>query len=219
MGRFGNVLLVAGEPDLTLTRDAGEVVRLYLTNTANTRVFNVALPRRADEARRRRQRPRRARAVRRGGRPGAVRARRRRRAASSSPASWRWSIAPPSAPTSSRAITVSDERGRAVADRGSSTTLRSDPELAAERERIAPYRGRRAGQDAGVRRRDGLRGAGGTGRLQLPDAPRGRQAEDRASCPQCGMKLLPTAAAVVYTCPMHPDVVEREPRRSARSAG
>jgi FtsP/CotA-like multicopper oxidase with cupredoxin domain len=44
MGRFGNVLLVAGEPELALTARAGEVVRLYLTNTANTRVFRVALP-------------------------------------------------------------------------------------------------------------------------------------------------------------------------------
>jgi len=44
MGRFGNVMLVAGEPDLELTAKQGEVVRLYLTNTANTRVFNVVLP-------------------------------------------------------------------------------------------------------------------------------------------------------------------------------
>src|SRR5215470_2710489 len=44
MGRFGNVLLVAGEPELSLTARAEEVVRLWLTNTANTRVFNVALP-------------------------------------------------------------------------------------------------------------------------------------------------------------------------------
>src|SRR2546429_6955200 len=44
MGRFGNVLLVSGEQDHALTAKAGEVVRLWLTNTANTRVFNVALP-------------------------------------------------------------------------------------------------------------------------------------------------------------------------------
>jgi FtsP/CotA-like multicopper oxidase with cupredoxin domain len=44
MGRFGNVMLVAGEPDLSLTAMRGEVVRLYLTNTANTRVFNLAIP-------------------------------------------------------------------------------------------------------------------------------------------------------------------------------
>src|SRR6266536_2930829 len=44
MGRFGNVLLVAGETEHALSARLGEVVRLYLTNTANTRVFNVALP-------------------------------------------------------------------------------------------------------------------------------------------------------------------------------
>ncbi len=44
MGRFGNVMLVAGEPDLSLRARRGEVLRFYFTNTANTRVFNVALP-------------------------------------------------------------------------------------------------------------------------------------------------------------------------------
>jgi FtsP/CotA-like multicopper oxidase with cupredoxin domain len=44
MGRFGNVLLVGGETDLALDARWGEVVRLYLTNTANTRVFKVRLP-------------------------------------------------------------------------------------------------------------------------------------------------------------------------------
>lgn len=44
MGRFGNVMLVAGETDLSLEAKRGEVVRFYLTNTANTRVFNVTLP-------------------------------------------------------------------------------------------------------------------------------------------------------------------------------
>ena len=41
MGRFGNVLLVSGETRLSLTARRGEVVRFYLTDTANTRVFNV----------------------------------------------------------------------------------------------------------------------------------------------------------------------------------
>ncbi len=44
MGRFGNVFLVNGEPELWLTARQGEVVRFYLTNTANTRVFNLDLP-------------------------------------------------------------------------------------------------------------------------------------------------------------------------------
>jgi FtsP/CotA-like multicopper oxidase with cupredoxin domain len=44
MGRFGNVMLVAGESDLHLEARPGEVVRFYFTDTANTRVFNVTLP-------------------------------------------------------------------------------------------------------------------------------------------------------------------------------
>ena len=44
MGRFGNVMLVGGETDLSLTANRGEILRFFLTNTANTRVFNVALP-------------------------------------------------------------------------------------------------------------------------------------------------------------------------------
>jgi FtsP/CotA-like multicopper oxidase with cupredoxin domain len=44
MGRFGDVLLVGGSTDLALRFQLGEVVRFYLTNTANTRVFKVALP-------------------------------------------------------------------------------------------------------------------------------------------------------------------------------
>jgi FtsP/CotA-like multicopper oxidase with cupredoxin domain len=44
MGRFGNLFLTSGDPELRLEAQVGEVVRLWLTNTANTRVFNVALP-------------------------------------------------------------------------------------------------------------------------------------------------------------------------------
>jgi FtsP/CotA-like multicopper oxidase with cupredoxin domain len=44
MGRFGNVMLVNGETSPTLSARQGEVVRLYLVNTANVRVFNVRLP-------------------------------------------------------------------------------------------------------------------------------------------------------------------------------
>ena len=44
MGRFGNVMLVNGETTYAAEVAAGEVVRLYLVNTANTRTFNVRLP-------------------------------------------------------------------------------------------------------------------------------------------------------------------------------
>jgi FtsP/CotA-like multicopper oxidase with cupredoxin domain len=44
MGRFGNVMLINGSDQLALTAVPGEVVRFYLVNTANTRVFMVAIP-------------------------------------------------------------------------------------------------------------------------------------------------------------------------------
>jgi FtsP/CotA-like multicopper oxidase with cupredoxin domain len=44
MGRFGNVMLINGETTFQLSANQGEVVRLYLVNTANVRTFNVRLP-------------------------------------------------------------------------------------------------------------------------------------------------------------------------------
>ncbi|MDP9206176.1 MAG: multicopper oxidase family protein [Gemmatimonadota bacterium] len=44
MGRFGNVLLVNGEPRYSLSVKKGEVVRFYLTNVSNTRTFNLSFP-------------------------------------------------------------------------------------------------------------------------------------------------------------------------------
>ena len=43
MGRFGNVMLINGEAKFSGKAAVGEVVRLYLVNTANTRLFNFAL--------------------------------------------------------------------------------------------------------------------------------------------------------------------------------
>ncbi len=43
MGRYGNVMLVNGETDYKLQTKKGEVVRFYITNSANTRPFNVAI--------------------------------------------------------------------------------------------------------------------------------------------------------------------------------
>lgn len=44
MGRFGNVMLVNGDDDYSLLVKQGESVRFYITNSANTRVFNFAIP-------------------------------------------------------------------------------------------------------------------------------------------------------------------------------
>jgi suppressor of ftsI len=44
MGRFGNVMLTNGATDYELGIKKGEVVQFDLTNTANTRTFNFAIP-------------------------------------------------------------------------------------------------------------------------------------------------------------------------------
>ena len=44
MGRFGNTLLVNGTSDYVLDVEQGKIARLYLTNTSNTRVFNLSIP-------------------------------------------------------------------------------------------------------------------------------------------------------------------------------
>src|SRR5213083_3462127 len=43
MGRYGNVMLINGETQFSGAAAAGEVVRLYVVNTANTRIFNFAI--------------------------------------------------------------------------------------------------------------------------------------------------------------------------------
>jgi FtsP/CotA-like multicopper oxidase with cupredoxin domain len=43
MGRFGNVMLINGETEFEGEASVGEVVRFYLVNTANTRIFNFAV--------------------------------------------------------------------------------------------------------------------------------------------------------------------------------
>jgi len=42
MGRFGNLILVNGEPDYRLAVSQGDVVRFLFTNVANTRTFNLS---------------------------------------------------------------------------------------------------------------------------------------------------------------------------------
>ncbi|MBI4232417.1 multicopper oxidase family protein [Candidatus Peregrinibacteria bacterium] len=43
MGRFGNVMLLSGETDYQLEAEKGEVLRFFLTNSANSRPFNFAI--------------------------------------------------------------------------------------------------------------------------------------------------------------------------------
>jgi len=43
-GRWGNIMLINGDDNYNLEVTTGEVVRFYITNVANTRVFNFSIP-------------------------------------------------------------------------------------------------------------------------------------------------------------------------------
>ncbi|MBI4087428.1 MAG: multicopper oxidase family protein [Candidatus Liptonbacteria bacterium] len=43
MGRYGNVMLINGKTNYSLFAKKGEVIRFYITNSANTRPFNFAI--------------------------------------------------------------------------------------------------------------------------------------------------------------------------------
>ena len=43
MGRFGNTLMINGETDYTLETSPGETVRLFITNSSNTRTYNLSI--------------------------------------------------------------------------------------------------------------------------------------------------------------------------------
>ena len=180
MGRFGNVLLVGGEPDLALTARLGEVVRLYLTNTANTRVFKVKLP------------GARMKLV--GGDSGRVEHEQFVEDVVLAPSERvvvdvlfdRAGRARAGAPHAGADLSAGrDHRrrgaGEPVAAQSGSRPCAPIPSWRPSASGVARVSGGRAGQDAGVRRRDGHgRARGGrAGRLRLPDAPGGRHRRAR----------------------------------------
>src|SRR5215207_11293835 len=209
MGRFGDVLLVSGEPELSLTADRGEVVRLYLTDTANTRVFKVALP------------GARMKLV--GGDSGryeheqfvedVVLAPSERAVVDvlfESPGGLTLEHRTPERSYPLATIDVSDEPASpALAERFD--VLRTAPELVAERERLAEYLGAEPDKTlAFIAEMDFDAPAEGPVIYSCPMHPDVVDAEP-GHCPQCGMKLMP--AATTYTCPMHAEVVSDQQGR------
>ena len=209
MGRFGNVLLVNGEERLEASVALGEVVRLHLVNTANTRIFNVAFP------------DARIKLV--GGDSG-----RYQRETFVEEVR----LAP-----SERAIVdvQFDRAGMArlehrTPDRlyelggfavtpanGGYADLRVDDELAALATGLGRDRERAPDKVLAFRSSMPLLYGNGAAAAESYACPMHPEVTDTEAsrCPKCGMKLTPVATSTVsgYVCPMHADVTSPEPGR------
>jgi FtsP/CotA-like multicopper oxidase with cupredoxin domain len=213
MGRFGNRLLVAGDSDLRVSFRAGEVARLWLTNTANTRVFNVTVP------------GARMKLV--GGDSGRVEyeefveqvvlAPSERVVVDvlvESPGELALEHHTPNRTYRLAAITVTEGAPSAAGTRFGQ--LRRAPELEAERAQLEPWLA--AAPDkilALVAQMDdpaAMPEAAGPITYACPMHPDVTSTEP-GRCPNCGMKLLATQAPTLttYACPMHPEVVSDQP--------
>jgi FtsP/CotA-like multicopper oxidase with cupredoxin domain len=210
MGRFGNVMFTGGATDLTLQAQAGEVTRLFLTNTANTRLFNLTIPGArmklvaGDSGRYERE-------------------------------EWIESVllAPSERfvvdacfavagiyPLEHRTPHHTYRLGSIeVADGSAGVSLvhsferlHTNPELAVERARFEHERQRPPDRTlvftASMPLLNGEATPGATYVCPMhPDVT----SSEPGSCPKCGMRLVATGAPTSYVCPMHPDVTSSEP--------
>jgi FtsP/CotA-like multicopper oxidase with cupredoxin domain/ribosomal protein S27AE len=209
MGRFGNVMLTGGESNLELDARAGEVVRFYFTNTANTRLFNVAIP------------GARMKLV--GGDSGRYERHTFVEDVLLSPSEraiidvlfetpGTFTIAH-NTPTHSYvlgAISVTDE----PIDESllaQFEELRTCPDLTAKRARIDAQRDRTPDKTLAFESLMPLLYGDPSTTADTWTCPMHPEvvSAEQGTCPQCGMKLI-AAAPSAWTCPMHPEVVSAE---------
>jgi FtsP/CotA-like multicopper oxidase with cupredoxin domain len=214
MGRFGNTLLVNGEPELSLQARHGEVVRLYLTNTANTRVFNVVIPG--------------ARIKRVGGDSGRYEREEFVDSVLIAPSertvvdvlfdqsgSVTLEHRTPQRTYRLGTIAVGDERA-APSFAVEYQELRTNADMAADRSRITNYLAAEPDKTlALVAEMDMGEPKLSSGASVAYVCPMHAEviSETPGRCPHCGMKLIATERATQFVCPMHPEVTSTQADR------
>ena len=212
MGRFGNVMLTGGVTDLALDARAGEVVRFFFTNTANTRIFNVAIAGTrmklvaGDSGRYEQEEwidtvllaPSERAVV---------------DVLFGTPGSFPIEHRTPDHTYRLGTVMVADvPADRPVID--DFETLHTNPELAAERARLEDERRRRANKtlvfSASMPLLYGDPTPAAPTTYVCPMHPEVTSSEP-GTCPKCGMKLIPAAAPTTYVCSMHPEITSSEP--------
>jgi FtsP/CotA-like multicopper oxidase with cupredoxin domain len=217
MGRFGNVFLVGGEPDPVLEGRSGEVARLWLTNTANTRVFNLALPGAGMKLV--------------GGDSGRVEheelvsevllAPSERAVVDvlvERPGELAVEHHTPDRTYRLATLNVREERTAPSPAARAFERLRRAPELEAERRQLDRWLAATPDKVLALvaQMDDPAAMPEGAGPVTYACPMHPEVTSDQpVRCPKCGMKLLASQApaATVYACPMHPEVVSQEPGR------
>ena len=213
MGRFGNVMLINGESHFSGEASVGEVVRLYLVNTANTRLFNFALP------------GTRMKLV--GGDSGRYEREEFVEEVLLAPSERavvdvlfdasgdvHLEHRTPEHTYDLGAFSVAGEAAGGAA--ATFEELRTDPELSAERELIARDFEREPDKVLSiVASMPLLYGEEVQASSYVCPMHAEVTSSEPGTCPKCGMKLVAVEAEIVtpttYACPMHPEVTDSEP--------